>query len=128
MDMEKNQSVHLLLWIASSKDDLKEMPPEVRIEFGHGLFEAQIGVFPSIGKVLSGFGGANVVELKMDHRDGAFRVVYTVRFKEVVIVLHAFQKKSKSGIKTPKRDMELILSRLSLAEGLYNEWKSKREE
>ena len=90
-----DQVIRQLLWIASSKDDLKEMPQVVRVEFGHGLFEAQIGALPSIGKALSGFGGANVLELKLEHKGSAFRAVYTVRFKEIVIVLHAFQKNQK---------------------------------
>ena len=62
----------------------------------------------------------------MDRKGDTFRAVYTVRFKEVVVVLHAFQKKSKKGIKTPKQDMDLINSRLKLAEAMYKEWKSKR--
>ena len=103
-----------------------EMPQEVISEFGYGLYEAQIGEHPSIGKVLTGFGGANVIELVIDHQGDAFRAVYTVRFKEIVVVLHVFQKKSKKRIKTPKQDIDLIHSRLKLAEAMYKEWKSKR--
>ena len=66
------------------------------------------------------------MELVLDSQDGTFRVMYTVRFKEMVIVLHAFQKKSKKGIATPKSDIDLIKSRLKLAEGMYEEWKSKK--
>jgi phage-related protein len=124
--MDQNQPSRPLLWAASSKRDLLDMPQKVRSEFGHGLHEAQIGAHPSIGKVLSGFGGASIIELIMDHQGDTFRAVYTVRFKEVVIVLHAFQKKSKSGIKTPKQDIELICSRLKIAEDMYSEWKNKR--
>lgn len=115
-----------LLWVASSKRDLLDMPEKVRSEFGHGLHQAQIGAIPSIGKVLSGFGGASVTELVLDHQGDTYRAVYTVRFKEVVIVLHAFQKKSKKGIKTPKQDIDLIRSRLKMAEEIYNEWKTKQ--
>lgn len=124
--MNDNTIERPLLWVASSKDDLMEMPQEVISEFGYGLYEAQLGEHSSIGKVLTGFGGANVVELVMDRKGDTFRAVYTVRFKEVVVVLHAFQKKSKKGIKTPKQDMDLINSRLKLAEAMYKEWKSKR--
>jgi phage-related protein len=126
MNVDHDQPVRPLLWAASSKRDLLDMPPNVRSEFGHGLYEAQIGAFPTIGKPLSGFGGASVVELVMDLRGDTFRAVYTVKFKEVVIVLHAFQKKSKKGKETPKQDKELIHSRLKLAEDMYKEWKSKR--
>lgn len=115
-----------LLWVASSKRDLMDMPAKVVSEFGYGLYEAQIGEHPAIGKVLSGFGGASVIELVMDHQGDTFRAVYTVRFAEVVVVLHAFQKKSKKGIKTPKQDIELVHSRLKLAEEMYKEWKRQK--
>jgi phage-related protein len=116
-----------LLWVASSKRDLMDMPSDVVNDFGFGLYQAQIGKHPDIGKTLMGFGGASVIELIKDHSFGTFRAVYTVRFKEVVIVLHAFQKKSKKGIETPKQDMELIHSRLKLAKEIYAEWKKRRK-
>jgi phage-related protein len=91
---------------------------------GTGLIRRK-GKFPDIGKVLHGFGGRSVVELIKDDRGGTFRAVYTVRFPEIVAVLHCFQKKSKSGIETPKQDVELIHSRIKLAEEMYKEWKKK---
>lgn len=124
--MGENQSERPLLWVASSKDDLMDMPPDVIDDFGFGLYQAQIGKLPDIGKVLSGFGGANVVELVKDHQAGTFRAVYTLRFEEVIVVLHAFQKKSKKGRETPKQDVELIYSRLKLAVEMYKDWKIKR--
>ncbi len=63
----------------------------------------------------------------MECEGDAFRAVYTVQFEEIVVVLHAFQKKSKKDIETPKQDMDLIRSRLKLAEETYKEWKSKRK-
>ena len=80
---------------------------------------------PDIGKILKGFGGASVIELVDNCKEGTFRAVYTVRFEEVIVILHAFQKKSKKGIETLKQDIELIRSRLKLAEELYKEWKPK---
>lgn len=124
---EEEPYLRPLLWVASSKRDLMDMPQEVISDFGHGLYEAQIGDLPSIGKVFKGFGSADVVELKMECEGDAFRAVYTVQFEEIVVVLHAFQKKSKKGIETPKQDMDLIRSRLKLAEEMYKEWKSKRK-
>jgi len=124
--MSSPESMRPLLWVASSKSDLLDMPEAVVSDFGHGLYEAQIGAHPSIGKVLKGFGSANVIELVIDHQGDAFRAIYTVRFAEIVVVLHAFKKKSKQGIETPKQDMELIRSRLKLAEEMYKAWKSKR--
>ncbi|MGH2613012.1 MAG: type II toxin-antitoxin system RelE/ParE family toxin [Rhabdochlamydiaceae bacterium] len=91
-----------LMWVASSKNDLMDMPDDVRRDFGHGLYQAQIGKHPDIGKPMSGFGGANVVELIKDHKGDTFRAVYTVRFADVIAILHAFQKKSKKGKETPK--------------------------
>lgn len=112
--------------MASAKRDLLEMPSDVIDDFGFGLYQAQIGEYPDIGKTLSGLGNANVIELVQDHKGDTFRVVYTVRFSEVVVVLHAFQKKSKKGSATPKQDMDLIHSRLKLGEELYKLWKKKK--
>lgn len=114
-----------VLWVASSKRDFLEMPDDVVDDFGFGLYQAQKGKLPKIGKPLKGFGGASVIELVRDHADGTFRFVYTVRFDDVIVVLHAFQKKSKKGIETPKQDIDLIRSRLKLAEAMYKEWKTK---
>ena len=114
-----------LLWIASSKRDLLKMPDDVIDDFGRWLLLVQKGKDPKNSKPLSGFGGAQILELWRDHSDGTFRTVYTVKFAGIVVVLHAFQKKSKKGIKTDKQDIELIHSRLKLAEILYEEWKEK---
>ncbi len=124
--MNETHDLRPLLWIASAKRDFVEMPQDVVSDFGHWLFQVQKGKVPKNAKTLSGFGGAQIVELKKDNADGTFRAVYTVRYAEVVIILHAFQKKSKQGIKTPKQDKELIHSRIKLAEIAYREWKEKR--
>jgi phage-related protein len=123
--MDEILNVLPVLWVASSKRDLLEMPDDVIDDFGFGLYQAQKGKHPKIGKILKGFGGASVIELVRDHSDGTFRFVYTVRFEDVIVVLHAFQKKSKKGIATPKQDIDLIHSRLKLAEMMYKEWKTK---
>lgn len=123
--MSTDQVVKPLLWISSSKKDLMEMPEDIITDFGYGLYQAQIGKHPDIAKTLSGFGGASVVELLQDRKGDTFRAVYTVKFSDAIVVLHAFQKKSKRGIETPNQDMELIRSRLKLAEEIYKEWKRK---
>ena len=69
-------------------------------------------------KILKGFGGARVIEILEDDASGTYRTVYTVMLKKAVYVLHAFQKKSKQGIKTSKRDMELIEKRLKTAKAI----------
>ncbi|WP_322518182.1 type II toxin-antitoxin system RelE/ParE family toxin [Rhodopseudomonas palustris] len=102
---------------------MRALPQAVRRSFGTALFAAQMGVVPPIAKVLSGFGGAGVLELIEDDRSGTYRAAYTVRFETVVYVLHVFQKKSKRGIATPRHDMELIKTRLKLAESLHKETK-----
>jgi phage-related protein len=102
------------------------MPEDVVGDFGHWLFQVQKGKTPKNAKSLSGFGGAQVMELWRDHADGTFRTVYTVKYTEVVVILHAFQKKSKKGIETPKQDIGLIHSRLKLAEAIYRDYKEKR--
>jgi phage-related protein len=102
-----------LIWRANSKADFMAFPPGVQREMGYGLFLAQVGRrHPIAAKVLKGFGGASVLELKETSEGNSYRAVYTIRFGDVVYVLHAFQKKSKSGIRTPMHEMELIRTRL----------------
>jgi phage-related protein len=110
-----------LVFVASSRKQLQGCPPAVRRSFGVGLFAVQCGETPPDAKPLRGFGGASVLELIEDHDRSSYRAVYTVRFATVVYVLHVFQKKSKSGIETPKQEIELIRQRLKTAERLYAE-------
>lgn len=74
----------------------------------YALEEAQWGGKASSAKPLKGFRGAGVLEIIENHDGNAYRAVYTVKFKEAVCVLHAFQKKSKRGIQTPRREMRII--------------------
>lgn len=111
-------------WIASSRGDLREFPEPVRLRVGGALWEAQKGGKAPWAKPLRGYGGAGVVEIVDDHDGDTYRAVYTVRFEGVVYVLHAFQKKSKSGIATPKKDWALIETRLRRAEEDYRQWRA----
>jgi phage-related protein len=88
---------------------------------GYALYVAQRGGKHRDSKALSGFGGAGVMEVIRDFRGDTFRAVYTVRFAGAVYVLHAFQKKSKIGRETPRRDIELIQQRLREAERIAEE-------
>lgn len=108
-----------LAWIGSSKRDLKAFPAEVRNAMGYALFQAQLGRKAPSAKPLTGFGGARVLEIVEDFQTSTYRAVYTVKFAEIVYVLHAFQKKSKRGIATPKPDIDLIKKRLAVAEQDY---------
>ena len=116
----------ILKWMGSSREDLKEFPDDIINEMGHGLFLAQVGERHNHAKTLSGFGNAKVVELKESNRSGTYRVVYTVEMAEFIFVLHAFQKKSKNGIATPKQEIDMIKRRLKEAESLYKELKRER--
>ncbi|MBI5145171.1 MAG: type II toxin-antitoxin system RelE/ParE family toxin [Candidatus Omnitrophica bacterium] len=106
-------------FIGSSKEDLKEFPDEVKQDIGYALFEAQRGQKSASAKPLKGFGGAGVLEIVENFSGGTYRAVYTVRFEKVIYVLHCFQKKSKHGVKTPQKDIDLIKQRLKLAEEYY---------
>lgn len=92
-----------LRWIASSKDDLSAMSIEVRRAVGYALFAAQQGEKHADAKVLKGFGDAGVLEVIARHDGDAFRAVYTVRFADVVYVLHVFQKKSSAASRHQRR-------------------------
>ncbi len=105
-----------IVWVASSLDDLKRFPEPVQKVMGFALFQAQCGGKHLQARPLKGFGGAGVLEIIEDFDGNAFRTVYTVRFADAVYVLHAFQKRSKKGIKTPKREMDVVRSRLRMAQ------------
>jgi phage-related protein len=104
----------LIVWYGWSKREFLAFPRATQREMGYALFLAQMGDRHSkMAKILKGFGGATLIEIKDGHEGNAYRAVYTVQFEDAVYVLHAFQKKSKSGIATPKQEMALIKKRLS---------------
>jgi phage-related protein len=107
------------IFIGSSLKDLKRFPTKVQNRVGYALNQVQEGEEPLAAKALKGFGGRTVLELIDDFDSDTFRAVYTVRFAGVVYVLHAFQKKAKKGIATPRQDIDLIKSRLRDAEMHY---------
>jgi phage-related protein len=110
-----------VIWIGSSRRDLRELPQQVRRDIGQALYAAQQGVTDPAAKPLKGFGGARVMEIVERYRTDAYRAVYTAHFENAVYVLHVFQKKSKSGIATPRHEIELIRRRLAEAERHYRE-------
>ncbi len=114
-----------LVWMGSSRRDLKEFPDEVQDEMGRALFDVQAGDTPANAKPLKGFGGAVVLEIAEDFHRDTYRAVYTVKLEGAVYVLHCFQKKSKSGIATPKPDMDLIRARLKDAADLHSRKEGK---
>ena len=108
--------------MGSSRDELKGFPKEVRRDIGQALYTAQQGETDPAAKSLKGFGGAKVMEIVDRHDTNTYRAVYTVQFAGKIYVLHAFQKKSKKGIKTPQKDLDLIKERLRRAEQDHASW------
>ena len=125
--MNETSHVKNIVWIGSSRTDLKAFPDEVKEEMGYALYQAQIGLKALSAKPLHGFGGASILEIVEDYRTDTYRAVYTVKFSELVYVLHAFQKKSKSGIATPKSDIDLIRRRLRATEEHHKIFQTARE-
>ncbi len=107
-------------WVGSSKADLKRFPDPVQNRMGFAIYRAQLGRQHRDAKPLKG-SGSGVVEVVARHDSDTFRAVYTVRFEAAVYVLHAFQKKAKRGIATPKRELDLVRRRLQVAERHYRE-------
>jgi|ERR1700722_14737834 phage-related protein len=116
-----------LAWIGNSKVDLMAFPEEVKDSIGFALYIAQQGGKHRDAKPLRGFGGAGILEIVDDFEGDTYRAVYTVRFGGRVYVLHVFQKKSKTGIKTPKAEIRLIQSRLKRAEEEHDVWLDRRK-
>ena len=116
-----NGSERPVIWIGSSRRDLRSFPRAVRRDLGQALYTAQQGQTDPSAKPLRGFGGGSVLEIVASQAGGTWRAVYTVRYPEAIYVLHAFQKKSKRGIATPKKDMDLIRHRLADAERIHRE-------
>ena len=103
-------------WVGSSYKDFLSFPEAVQDAMGYALFRAQQGEKHDSAKPLKGFGGAGVVEIVEDHNTDTYRAIYTVKFAGTVYVLHSFQKKSKSGRKTPDAEMAIVRQRLKIAE------------
>jgi phage-related protein len=122
-----NNETRLIHYMGSSKKDLQKLPADVKEIFAQGLHNASLGDTPVGSKILKGFGGGSVLEIIEDYKSDTYRAVYTIKFKEAVYVLHVFKKKSTKGIKTPKKDQELIESRLKDAIA-YNKQSSKKKE
>jgi phage-related protein len=114
-------------WIGSSRNDLRKFPEEVQQMMGFALYRAQLGKKHPDAKPLKGFKGSGVLEVVEDFDGDTFRAVYTVKFEGIVYVLHAFQKKSKRGIATPKQDIELIEMRLKRAKEHYETYSKQNK-
>lgn len=107
-----------LYWVGCSLNDLRTFPEKVQKKIGVALSLARFGGKHPSAKPWKGAGSV-VFEIVEDYRSDAYRAIYTVRFADAVYVLHAFQKKSPSGIRTPRRDVELVVQRLKQAQQEY---------
>lgn len=105
-------------WVGSSKRDFVTFPDAVKDGMGNALGVAQFGGMHPSAKPWKGQ-GPGIFELVEDHDRNTYRAVYTVRFREVIYVLHAFQKKSPKGIKTAQLDIDLVERRLKIAQQDY---------
>ena len=105
-----------VVWLGSTLRDYRQFPDRVQSLMGYALYVAQLGGKHRNAKPLKGFRGAGVLEVVVDHAGDTYRSVYSVRFPHAVYVLHAFQRKSKRGIATPKLDLETIERRYREAE------------
>lgn len=123
-----DQPAKPVFWVASSNRDLKKFPKLVRQTFGQALFDAQLGGKHPDAKPLKGFKGAGVLEVVEDDDGSTYRAVYTVKFAGAVYVLHAFQKKSKTGAKTPPQEIQKVKARLKEAAEHHAQWTAQQAE
>ena len=116
-----------LYWVGSSLKDLRTFPDAVIDVMGYALHLAQQGDKHPDAKPLKGFPGGSVLEITADHDSDTWRAVYTLKYREALYVLHAFQKKSKQGIKTPRQHINMIQSRLKLAQEHHEQTHQKKQ-
>ena len=116
-----------LYWVGSSLEDLRTFPDTVIDVMGYALHLAQQGNKHPDAKPLKGFPGGLVLEITADHDGNTWRAVYTLKYKDTLYVLHAFQKKSKQGIKTPRQHINMIQRRLKLAQEHHAQTHQKKQ-
>ncbi len=106
--------VRPVVWMGTSREDLRGFPPDVRRDIGQAFYAAQQGSTDPAAK-------PRAWEIVDRHETNTYRAVYTVQFAGRIYVLHAFQKKSTKGIATPQKDIDLVRQRLAAAERHYRE-------
>ncbi|MCI5120303.1 MAG: addiction module toxin RelE [Candidatus Electrothrix sp. AUS4] len=114
----------MVVWVGSSLEDLRSFPDAVKDEIGYALHRAQEGKKHHNAKPLKGFSG--VLEIISSKQTDTYRAVYAVKLGDNIYVLHTFKKKSKTGIKTPKSDIDMIKKRLQEARILAREEENGR--
>lgn len=119
-----DERMKTVIWVGSSLKVIQSFPEPVRKDLGQALYTAQQGKTDPAAKPLKGFHGTQVMEIVDRYDTDTYRAVYTTQFEDVLYVLYAFQKKSKSGIATPQRDLEIIRKRLGDAKRDFEERKA----
>jgi phage-related protein len=99
-----------LVWMGDSLKNIRSFPEEVRASLGYALQLVQAGETPMDTKPFKGV-GSSVYKIVKRYDTDTYRAVYAVKIGKKIYVLHAFQKKSKQGIKTPQADVDLIKQR-----------------
>ena len=101
-------------WVGDAREQLQTFPEPVRKDIGHALYRVQIGETPPSAKPMTGI-ESGVFEIVDNYNTDTYRAVYTLKIGRSMYVLHCFQKKSKRGIRTPKKDIDLIKRKLRRA-------------
>ncbi len=120
MDRFKPPVLRPLVWLGNSLKNLRDFPDGAKKLLGDELQLIQFGGMPRDAKPFKGV-GSGVLEIALRYSSNAYRVVAAVQIGKRIYVLHAFQKKSKRGIETPQRDVDLIRRRYAEAQELANE-------
>ncbi len=111
-----------LVWLGNTKKNLRNFPDDAQKLMGDELQLSQFGGMPEDAKPFKGV-GSGVIEIALRYDSDAYRTVVAVQLGKKIYVLHAFQKKSKKGIATPKQDVDVIKQRYAQAKGMAKDEK-----
>ena len=117
-----------VFWVGSARRDLRGFSRDVRRVMGYALYRAELDQTHPKAKPLRHLVDGSVTEIVENDASGTYRVVYTVEFKEALYVLHAFQKKSKRGISTPRHELDTVRRRHLFAQQHYAKWRKEQDE
>jgi len=125
LDRPKPPVLRPVVWLGDSKQKLRDFPEGAQKLLGDELQLIQFGGMPKDAKPFKGV-GSGVLEIALRYASDAYRVVLALQIGTRIYVLHAFQKKSKKGIETPKRDVDLIKKRYTEAQELARDYETTK--
>ena len=125
MDRFKPPVLRPVVWLGDSKKSLRSFPEGAQKLLGDELQLVQFGGMPKDAKPFKSV-GSGVVEIALRYASDAYRVLLALQIGRRIYILHAFQKKSKRGIETPKRDVDLIKGRYTEAQELAHEYEKTK--